>query len=115
MYPRRITLFAVLLTALTLAPAAASTSPNATLRLVSLEPFTILGTRFDPDATVNVRVWVPGKTWAKRTEVGERGRFTLRFPGTAARRCGTWLAVLATASDGTHAGLRLPAFECPRR
>ena len=112
---RRVTAIATLAAALALAPTAAPTAAGPALRLVDLEPFTVLGLRFDPGATVTVRVWTKGKTWTRRTEVGERGRFTVRFPVAAGRRCGTWLAALATASDGTRAGLKLPTFECRRR
>ncbi len=115
MSAQRTTLIAVLLGALLLAPAAGSTTPRATLRLVSLEPLMVQGVRFDPAATVTVRVWTSGRTMARQTEVGDHGRFIVRFQGTATRRCTTWLAVQATASDGTRAGLRLPAFECRRR
>jgi hypothetical protein len=88
---------------------------EAVLRLVDTEPFAVQGLRFDPGTTVKVRVWSTGKTYAKETEVGARGRFTVRFPGMTARRCGTWVAVLAIASDGSRAGLKLPGMECRTR
>jgi hypothetical protein len=104
-----------LLAALALAEASPSAATRPVLRLVDTEPFAVQGLRFDPGATVTVRVWSTGKTYAKETEVGARGRFTVRFPGMTARRCGTWVAVLATASDGSRAGLKLPGMECRTR
>jgi hypothetical protein len=114
-HPLQMTAIAALFAALLVAPGATTATPKPTLRLVSVEPLMIMGVRFDPSATVKVRVWTTGRTWTRQTEVGARGRFTLRIPGPASRRCGAWLAVLATASDGTRAGLKLPTFECRRR
>jgi hypothetical protein len=104
-----------LLAALALAEASPSAADRPILRLVDTEPFAVQGLRFDPGTTVKVRVWTTGKTYAKESEVGERGRFTVRFQGMTARRCGTWVAVLATASDGSRAGLKLPGMECRTR
>jgi hypothetical protein len=114
-HPGQKTAITALLAALIVAPGAGTATQKPTLRLVSVEPLMIMGVRFDPAATVNVRVWTTGKTWTRQTEVGPRGRFTLRIPAATSRRCGAWLAVLATASDGTRAGLKLPTFECRRR
>jgi hypothetical protein len=114
-HPRQTTAIVAFLAALLVAPGASTATSKPALRLVSVEPLMIMGVRFDPGATVSVRVWTTGRTWTRQTDVGPRGRFTLRIPAPASRRCGAWLAVLATASDGTRAGLKLPTFECRRR
>ena len=105
---------ATLLAALSLAPASSTANARPALRLVDTEPLAVQGVRFDPAATVRIRVLTLTRTWTKRVEVGARGTFMARFP-LSAGRCGTWVAVQATASDGTKAGLRLPLFECPTR
>jgi hypothetical protein len=104
---------AAIVAALALAPTSTATG-RPTLRLVDREPLAVQGVRFDPAATVRVRVITFTNAWTKRVEVGARGTFVVRFP-LAAGRCGTWVAVQAVASDGTKAGLRLPQLECPRR
>jgi hypothetical protein len=111
---RLVTAGAAVLSALALAPVSSTATARPVLRLVDTEPLAVQGVRFDPAATVRVRVLTLTRTWTRRVEVGARGTFMARFPVSAAK-CGTWLAVQATASDGTKAGLRLPQFECPAR
>ena len=111
---RLVTTGVTVLAALALAPASSTATARPALRLADTEPLAVQGIRFDPAATVRVRVLTFTRTWTRSVEVGARGTFMARFP-VSAERCGAWLAVQAVASDGTKAGLRLPQFECPTR
>jgi hypothetical protein len=113
---RRVVLTGVaILVALSVAPASSTATARPALRLVDAAPLAVQGVRFDPAATVRLRVFTFRKTWTKRVDVGARGSFVARFPAIEARRCGMWVAVQAIASDGAKAGLHLPHFECPTR
>ena len=97
------------------APASTQSAARPGLRFVDNDPLAVQGVRFDPNATVRVRVLTFTRTWTKTVAVTARGTFVARFAGVEVGRCGTWARVTATSSSGERASVGLPHFECPTR
>jgi hypothetical protein len=97
--------------AVTLAsPALAARAPA--LQVMDDRPLVLHGTRFRPGEAVRVTVRMGAHTWARQTEAGSRGGFTLKFPRLRLNYCATPLRIVAHGRASGDVVAKLPVREC---
>jgi hypothetical protein len=98
----------VLLAGLALATGAgAATLTHASLRLKTLHPLTVHGSRFAPGEHVRLTLKSAGKRQARRVTASSAGVFSVTFDAIPVDRCSAFV-VTALGSRGGTATLRHP-------
>ena len=105
----------IVITLLVVVPAGAGSGSSLrakpALKLVSMQPLTVRGLRFDRTERVLVRVLAP-KRATKRVSATRAGTFVARFTSVSLDRCSA-LMVVAVGSKGARASLKGPQPVCP--
>ena len=105
--------FAVLVAALALAPAAAS-SPTPGIRFLDLSPAKVRGSHFVPGERVKVALRAGATTRVRTVRVAAGGGFTVDFGSLAEKdRCSAFVSITAAGARGDRAYYKLPSMACP--
>ena len=100
--------------ALAVAAPASSATTTATVRVVTLSPFTVRGAQFEPRESVLVAVTSGRQRTERHLRASSAGAFVASFPALSVGRCGGYV-VRALGSRGSVATARSPSVRCPPR
>jgi hypothetical protein len=89
-----------------------SSTRTARLSVVSVNPLTVRGTRFQPRERVRVTLVTDSATRTRRVSAGAAGRFLVGFASVSVHRCST-LFVEAIGSEGSLARFKRAQPLCP--
>jgi hypothetical protein len=107
----RVVVFASLTAALA-APALAAGHP--TLKVVRERPLVLHGAGFRSHEAVRVTVRMGERAWARKTQAGVRGGFTVQFPRLLLDFCATTpIRIVAHGRASGDVVARLPLRVCP--